>query len=122
MIVAFDYHGVLEISKPLRELAKTLLAGGNEIHIISAISHWQKEEDAKKVIDSWEIPWHGVHFIHFEGAPTPQVSYRVGKMKAEKMKEISADVLFDDNEHICKAVRDEGLDVVFARGQDRRRP
>jgi hypothetical protein len=107
MIIAFDYGGVLEVNPTLRELGKSLLVA-NEVHIISAV-HPKDEARIRADIESWGIEWSGVHFVHFTKKPVPQVAYEVGKKKARVMEQIGASMLFDDNPHICRALKDEGL-------------
>jgi hypothetical protein len=57
------------------------------------------------------IQWTGVHTVIIPGTPKPdgEVERQVGRMKADVMRKIGAEILFDDNPHIVRAVRAEGL-------------
>ena len=110
MVIAMDFNGCLRSLVILRDLAKGMLAKGFEVHVISAVGRGDPHlVEYRQEIDGWNIPFTVVHFVEFDGTPTPDVAYRVGMQKVDVMRDIGASVLFDDNPHICRAVRDVGL-------------
>lgn len=110
MIVAFDFHGSLGSLPTLRRLCREMAHGGHQCHLISALGMDDPNEAKyRELIPSWGIAFAGIHFVRFSGTPTPDVAYKVGLLKVDVMKRIDATILFDDNPHICRAVKDSGL-------------
>lgn len=113
MIVAFDLHGVLDAQLHMRDLAAALAGDGHEAHVICAVATGDGVEKYRAKVAGLGIAFAGVHFVEFAGAPVPAVAYRVGEMKAAVMRQVGATLLFDDNPHICRAVRHAGLTACY---------
>ena len=115
MIVAFDFHGSVDVQPNLRALAQALLGAGNDCHVISAIGHESHKDTINWRLEQIGIPWSGVHFVIFPRPLTVggAVEWELGNMKADIMAKIGATILFDDNPYICKAVRARGYSCFF---------
>ena len=93
-------HGVLHCHEWAREMARSLLKCGNEVHVISAV---ENEDESRKWIGSLCIPFtevHCVRAINHEDA---------GVKKAEVMKKVGCEVLLDDVPPIIIEVRKQGF-------------
>lgn len=128
-VVAFDFGGTLRLTdgiSGLRELAGTLNRAGVPCVVISAIeegapTHYA-ENEIKAFRDSNGIPlsFQAVRFVRYKSPADERELYRVGVLKAEVMKELGAQILFDDLEPVCRAVTESGLQAVRVAAQTAR--
>lgn len=111
MHIAFDYGGVLENKPFIMEMARLLASGGGKVSVISAVGNEAEFGPRTKHCESSGIPWFAIRCFIFPGIIQPDgvLEYAIGKAKVEIMRELECQMLFDDNPHICRAVRDAGL-------------
>jgi hypothetical protein len=120
--IAFDCQGVLIVDGPTPEniktryrgqfmpdMVKVLVAGGAEVHCISAAPEGNYESWQVLATILRGIPLHG---IHPAWVPPGSTAYEVGKIKAEVMRQFNIPILVDDNSEVCRGVRESGLIAV----------
>jgi hypothetical protein len=100
MIYSFDWGGTLNCNPELMEIAKSLLAAGNEVHIISVA--WSGE-NREEHIARHNIPFTKVHVI----IETGNTQHGVEKVKI--MKEIGCRIIFDDNPDVIEKAIQAGF-------------
>lgn len=124
--VAFDRGGVLDSSERMCRLA-TLLSAATECYCISAVGAQEGETVADCTArymrnHGWiarelykRVPnLSGVYFTPvYRKENDEQRSYEAGIFKARLMQALRVDVLFDNDEHVCRAVRDHGLTALL---------
>jgi len=104
MIYAFDWGGTLNENPELMELAKALLHGGHEVHIVSvAWEHEKREERVAEYGRDHDLPWTGIHVI-IETGHTQH-----GVEKVEIMKRLGCRVISDDNEDVILRAKEAGF-------------
>ena len=125
--IAFDRGGVLDTSRVAVELAE-LLSMFTECYCISAVQaedHDTVESLTQKYMTTYphlieelyrKVPQlRGVYFTpaYDLGKTEEDTAYDAGIEKARLMKELGVTGLVDDNSHVCRAVRDQGLTALW---------
>lgn len=133
MKIAFDLDGVLDKSS-LAGLAKTLLAAGHEVHVITGIfdeaGDWQGEKSkldklqrhgiAGDAYPCASLPGRAiVHFLHAMPESYGR-DYRLadlGLRKGATCERFGIDIVFDDSAHYCDLIpkMDGNVTVVQVR-------
>ncbi len=119
--IAFDYGGTLRVTDgipALREMVGRLNQANIPVVIISAISVGYPtsgiEQEIRELTDSRgaSLKFDAVRFVYYPHPFTEQDIYEAGEKKADVMKELGASLIYDDSDHVCRAVRDKNLLAV----------
>ena len=117
--IAFDWGNVLSDYELLWQMAMSFSSHGCKVSVISwcGPNDAVNSEDGKRRLKESGIPWS--HIIGFDAygpkegivipSGEPSYDYMVGIGKVRHMRRIGATAIFDDNRHVCRAVRDSGL-------------
>lgn len=121
--IAFDYGGTLRMTDGLpgmRDLVRRLNFAGVPCVIISAVADGYNPapilEEIKQLKDSYGQPlqFDAVKFTYYPPNPTEQDAIHTGHKKAAVMRELGAELLFDDSRHVCAVVNaEQGLRAVL---------
>lgn len=93
-------------------IAALMMESCIETHVISHVSPGH-EEQRRRHIERLNLRFDGIHVGVFstnpdDGNPT----------KSDKMKEVGATLLFDDNPSVCREVQKAGLHAILIRHPD----
>ena len=108
MKIAFDCDGVLgnDGVDEIRQLAQTLKMVGWEIYILTSVpTSWKGTNQREKMLDEL-FPGFAYRVVYTDG------HIEAGKAKAKEMKELGINLIIDDTEDVCKAIKAEGIQVL----------
>lgn len=110
MRVAFDYHGTLDSNPYLLKIAKAFKDTEWKLYVLTAVKQEEYKERIR-VVDEF-LKNHHIYMTH------ELVTYNgddrdAGIGKLNKMKELSIDLLFDNNPIVVGIVRRGGRDAVL---------
>lgn len=99
MKLGLDFYGTIEKNpKTFKRLAETILAGGGEVHILTAV-YPENDRRAEKDIRHSHVPYTQLHLIHFDNY------LLVPQLKAQKAKQLGLDLVIDDRPDTCEFLR-----------------
>lgn len=103
MKLGIDFYDTITIeSKAFKRLTQALLAGGGEVHIISAVAEHnlkQLQKDVRKT----HVPYTELHPVFFKSYGS------VPKLKYEKCKELGIEFYIDDRLDVVQYLAAHGI-------------
>lgn len=110
MILGLDlYDTVTAYPVAFRRLAESVIAGGGQVHIVSAIKRVNAERSARHLKDA-RIPYTSVQWVYYERHED------MPKLKVPIYKDLGCDIIVDDNEFVVAEARARGLCALHISG------
>lgn len=103
MILGLDYHDTIS-SYPdhFRFLARSVLAEGGQVHIISACSEANANKYGKQIMRA-KVPNTSIHMVVYEQ------HYQAPKLKLNLAKELGVTLMIDDRADTCALFAAHGI-------------
>lgn len=86
----------------LRRLAGAVIAGGGEVHIVSAIKRVNEERTRRHLKDA-RIPFTTVNLVFYEHTAD------IPRLKVEQYRKLNCDIIIDDMPLVVMAARVRGV-------------
>lgn len=111
MKVGLDFWNCIsQFPDHYREMARALMACGNEVHVISAygdrqLAKYENDVDGyRRLIESYQIPCSALHLVYFD-----LDDKKIPELKWEIIAKYGIDVMIDDNPRIVAYLHERGV-------------
>lgn len=100
MVLGIDFYDTITAwPVAIRKLSETILAGGGQVHIVSAVKRKNEDKTRRHIKDS-RVPFTTVNLVFYEKYAD------IPKLKVPVYKELGCDIIIEDNEMVVLEARD----------------